>query len=120
MKVAIITFSDCRNYYEDYSRIVNDITDWVEITEEEYKLLCRQIDSSRYVVVCQPKDQYKFIKLTVAKAIEIAKQREEEEKERKKEAEEKKRQRELKKKAKTEAEEKALLEALLLKHGPKA
>lgn len=39
-EIAIITIKSVE-YYDDYSKIVDSITDWSEVSDEDYKLLVR-------------------------------------------------------------------------------
>lgn len=113
--IAIIKIND-NSYYNDYSHIIQSITDWSEVTYEDYQLLKTYCDQRSYTIIERiDVDQSALIK-TVEQAKLLAK-REAEEKQKQKELEEQKKQaRLLKKKAKTEAEEKKLLEQLQQKY----
>lgn len=117
-KIAIITIhDDYRSDYDNYDRIVHSITDWAEVTDDEFFALKNASYRKGYTVIEQQIDQDGFIKRTVAEYLaECAKEAAKEAERKEKEAA-KRRERELKRKAKDEASEKALLADLLKKHG---
>ena len=103
--------------YSDYSVVINSITHWSEVTEEEFQLLKKYQYNNSDIQVLERLDVGDMIPNTVEEYLQKA--RTEEEKRIKAETE-KKRKAEaarLKKLAKTEAEEKDLLKKLMEKHG---
>lgn len=118
-KVCIFEMvSHGHDYYgdEQLSIIASSVTEWQEVTQEEFVLL-RQHLPANYRLVAFPQNQKDIVINTVKKGIEFARKKKEEEEKAKLEAERKKTERALKKKAKTEAEEKALLAKLNEKYG---
>ena len=75
-KIAIITSREyySGDYSEDYHKIIDSITDWEEVTDDEFKSL--QYASARlgFSILEQPADAKKFIAKTIAdyKAIALA------------------------------------------------
>lgn len=69
-KIAIIKSRTFENYsdYDSYSiqRIVESITDWEEVSDEEYQMLTSAANRSGYQVLEQPVDAKKFIAKTIA------------------------------------------------------
>ena len=67
-KIAIITSRDSYSgdYGEDYQKIIDSITDWDEVTDEEFKTL--QFASSRlnFSIIERPIEPKKFIAKTIA------------------------------------------------------
>ena len=112
-KIAIITSSDFYSGEYDETRItiVESITDWAEVTDDEFKSL--QFASQRigFTVLEQPVDVKKFVAKTVADYKAIAKaeaEREAEEKRKREEAA-------LARKFKKELKDKASKEKMLAK-----
>ena len=76
-KIAIITTRDyTRGYgddYDDYGKIIESITDWEEVSDEDYKTL--QYASSRlnFKIIEQPTDTKAFIAKSIADYTAIAK-----------------------------------------------
>jgi len=75
-KIAIIT---SREYYsgeydEDYHKIVDSITDWEEVSDEDFKLLQYASPRLGFSIIERPIDARKFIAKTIAdyKAIALA------------------------------------------------
>jgi hypothetical protein len=73
-KIAIIT---SRNVYErygdDYSTIINSITDWTEISDEDFNLLQKaSTQQYEYAVLEQPVDTPAFVAKTIADYLVIA------------------------------------------------
>jgi 3-methyladenine DNA glycosylase AlkD len=117
-KIAIITVHDgCFNSYDDYTRIVQSITDWAEVTDEEFFALQNASYRKQFTIIEQQIDQDEFIKRTVAEYLEEVAKEAAKEAERKEKEAAKRRERELKRKAKDAEAEKALLADLLKKHG---
>ena len=117
-KIAIITIHEgCYNSYDDYSRIVQSVTDWAEVSDEDFFTLKNASYQKGFTIIEQEMDQYGFIKRTVAEYLAELAEAAKKEAERKEKEAAKRRERELKRKAKNEEAEKALLADLLKKHG---
>jgi hypothetical protein len=123
-KVAIIKGRElCFGYndYDDtYSKVANSITDWTEVTDEEYDLL---VKAQRYdchdffTIIERPIDEPKFIANSVADYVKWAKKEQD-----KRDAEEAARrelalQRKLKREAKTKADRQKMYEKLQQEFG---
>ena len=117
-EIAIITVKEL-SHYDDYTKVVDSITEWTEVSDEDYLLLCKASCRYNWNVLERLDKKHGFILSTVKSALEEVRKEEERQRVAKKEAEEKKQERLLKKKAKAEAAEKVLLEQLLAKHGDK-
>lgn len=69
-KIAIIKTRTFENYsdYDSYSiqRIVESITDWEEVSDEDYKMLISAAGRLGFQVLEQPIDTKKFIGKTIA------------------------------------------------------
>lgn len=115
-EIAIITTKSVE-YYDDYSKIVDSITDWSEVSDEDYKLLVRFSNKYDWTVIERLDKKPGFLLSSVKAALDEVKLEEERQRLDKEEADRKKQERLLKKKAKDEAAEKKLLEQLLAKHG---
>lgn len=115
-EIAIITVKELW-HYDDYSRVVESITEWTEVSDEDYKLLVKFSSNYDWNVIERLDKKPSFVLNTVKAAIEEVRLAEEREKKVKEEADKKKQERLLKKRAKDEAAEKKLLEQLLAKHG---
>ena len=88
-KIAIIHEIENYTNYDDYSMVISSITDWAEVSDEDYKVLHRASYSRCFKILEQPTDVSAFIKTTVAEYLEEEKRlAEEEEKRKKKRAEE--------------------------------
>jgi hypothetical protein len=93
--IAIVFVDEVSHNYDDYSEIVKSITDWTQVTEEQYQILARPIPweverklgGRRFRVLERPADEPKFVLDTVADFIKAYEQIDRERKER--EAEEK-------------------------------
>lgn len=118
-EIAIVTYRDKYVNYDDYERVVDSITDWTEVSEEDYKLLLSFSSKRNWTILERLDKKPGFVPNTVKAALEEVRLEEERQRIAKKEAERKKQERLLKKKAKDEAAEKKLLEELLVKHGGK-
>jgi hypothetical protein len=116
-KIAIILTSSRYDDYDNYHMIINSITDWQEVSEEDYRLL----DSFSYVkdftILEQPIAPKDYIGNTIAEFRELARKQKEEDDARIL-AEEKKKQARAEKKILKEAEtRKALFEKLQAEFG---
>ena len=67
-KIAIITSRDtyCGYDDEDYQRIIESITDWDEVTDEEFKTLQFAAPRLGFSILERPIDAPKFIAKTIA------------------------------------------------------
>lgn len=115
-KVAIIKTREFSDYsgYDEYSvhKIVESITDWCEVSDEDFRTLKMAEGRMNYMVVEQPLDTEKFIVKTVAEYTAIARAEEERQAEEKRQREEAALQRKLKKELKDSKTKKALYEKL--------
>jgi hypothetical protein len=119
-KIAIITTRDfTRGYgdeYDNYGKIVESITDWEEVSDEDFKTLIYASSRLGFSVLERPTDIKKFIAKSIADYTAIAKAEEiraaEEKKKREDAALERKFKKELKDKASKEKMLKKLMEEL--------
>lgn len=102
--------------YDDYSVLVESITDWSEVTDEEYALLCNWSNKYDYTVITRLDKQPDFLPKTISAALKEAKKEQEELEKKKQEEQKLKLERELKRKARNEKKERELLEALQEKY----
>lgn len=107
--------SDC--YDCDYNRLIEHVTEWEEVTDEELKLLKRFTEKYNYVVVEQVEKQRSIIERGIKTVLEEIRIEQERQAELKRIAEQKKQAQLLKKRAKDAEAEKKLLAELLKKHG---
>jgi len=74
-KIAIITTRDCcyNDYDDEYSKIIDSITDWEDVSDEEFQTL--KFASSRlgFALLERPSDMKKFIAKTITDYMAIAK-----------------------------------------------
>jgi hypothetical protein len=115
-KIAILKTREFTNYsdYDGYSveKIIESITDWTEVSDEDFKILVNFSTSKGFVVLEQPVDTKTFVAKTVAEYlifVEALKRRQEEEKKKREEAA---LNRKLKKEFKESKSKKALYEQL--------
>lgn len=118
-KIAIILGRDFQFDDGDYNtmttRIAESVTDWVEVTDEEYELLKKAQNydyHARFTLIERPKDELAYIKKTVADYLKWAQKIEDQRLAEKKKAEEASLARKMKKEAKTKADKLKLLEKL--------
>lgn len=116
-KIAIIKTDHRWDDYDNQQVLIDKITDFTEVDDATYAILINAQYHNGFRVLAQPVDQERFIQETVADYLEMIKEQERKDAERKAAEAEKKRQRDLKKKAKTEEEQKKLLEDLIKIHG---
>lgn len=102
--------------YDDYESVVLSITDWSEVSEEDYKLLNEWVRNYDYMILERMDTKPDFLPKTIAACKKEAEVYAEKQRKAKEEADRKKLERELKKKARTEAREKKLLEELERKY----
>lgn len=115
-QIAIITPKIYDSGYDGYDKVIESITDWSEVTEEEYKLLYSYCINYDYEIIERQDIKPDFLLKTIEQAKVEAKKHQEKLDKQKEENERKKQAALLKKKAKTEAEEKKLLEQLKSKY----
>ena len=73
-KIAIITTREFHyNYGDDYDVVINSITDWAEVSVEDFKLLYSAQADLGYTILEQPVDTPKFVAKTVADYMALAK-----------------------------------------------
>jgi ATPase subunit of ABC transporter with duplicated ATPase domains len=116
-KIAIL--QDCWNYdsYSNAERIIEKITDFVEVSDEDYNLLVNASHQQGFTVIQMPSNTQEFVENTVQAYLESIKAKEEK---RRKAEQERKRLREENKRRQKEKEEEAerkKLEELIRKHG---
>jgi sorbitol-specific phosphotransferase system component IIBC len=112
-KIAILKTKDVYyNYGDDRETIATSITDWSEVTHEEYVALCNMGARKNFLVLERPIDEPAFIAQTVADYIKMMKDEAEKEAERKKAAEEAALARKIKKEAKTKQQKLEMLKKL--------
>lgn len=119
-KIAIITtgFRDYDQCSDSYERVVDSITDWDEVSDDDFKVLVAMQDKLEYRVIERPRFTDAFVRKTVAsyKEYVLAEERRltEEKEQRAKAAADRKLKKELKdKKSKTD-----LLAKLVAELGP--
>ena len=114
-KIAIIKTRDFTSFY-DSETVILSITDWSEVSEEDYKLLDNWSRKHDYLILERMDTNPDFLPKTIATCKKEAEVYAEKQRKAKEEADRKKLERELKKKARTEAQEKKLLEELERKY----
>lgn len=87
-KIAIIKTIDYYGDYDQCDTLIQSITDWAEVSEEEYKMLYAAQNRLYYRILEQPLDTKKFVATTISeyKAM-IAEEELQREKEKQKRAE---------------------------------
>lgn len=116
-EVAIIDWSYASSY-ANYDKIVNSITDWSVVSDEDFALLRKAVSRKHELTLIKRTDRDEtFIPTLIADYIKLEKAEQEQEEKAKAERERKRAATALKKKEKTEADEKKLLATLLEKHG---
>lgn len=123
--IAIIygrELSQYDSYHDDYStmKIVESITDWEEVTDEEFKILRFQSSRMNYSIIVRPTDTKKFIAKTIADYLAVAKVEEEKAVKEKKEREDAALARKFKKELKDRASKEKMLAKLVQELGPEA
>lgn len=105
------------NYQDDYQLLGLSLSDWSEVSNEDYQLLkswCGRDNS--YTLITREDVNSKFVPRLISEFTMLAHAEKEKQEREKQKREEAKLNRELKKKAKTEADEKKLLETLRSKY----
>jgi response regulator RpfG family c-di-GMP phosphodiesterase len=72
-KVAILLTSDVYDYDDDYRHIVNSITEWEEVSHEDFLVLQNASYRKGFKILEQPTDVKDFIAKTVSEEIVRAK-----------------------------------------------
>jgi hypothetical protein len=72
-KVAILLVTDIYDYDDDYRHIVNSITEWEEISHEDFLVLQAASYRKGFKIIEQPVDVKDFIAKTVSEEIARAK-----------------------------------------------
>jgi hypothetical protein len=72
-KVAILLVTDIYDYDDDYRHIVNSITEWEEISHEDFLVLQAASYRKGFKIIEQPADVKDFIAKTVSEEIARAK-----------------------------------------------
>lgn len=113
-KIAIITTRDLYfNYDDDRHVIVDSITDWTEVSEEDYTLLNKAANyRGGFAVIEQPTAPKEFIKKTIEDYIKFEKAEQEKRDKEKKAREEAALQRKIKKELKDKKSKLALFNKL--------
>lgn len=121
-KIAIIKSRTFENYsdYDDYSiqRIVETITDWEEVSDEDYRILVAAQSRHNFQVLEQPVDTKQFIAKTISEYREFVKAEEKRLAEEKRQREEAALQRKFKKELKDKASKEKMLAKLVAELGP--
>lgn len=74
-KIAIIKQRDIfYNYGDDRETIINSITSWEEVSDEEFKLLEKAAYRFEFVVIEQPIDTKTFIAKTISDYVAMVKE----------------------------------------------
>lgn len=102
--------------YDDCTKFIDSVTNWSEVTESEYKLLVSWCSKYDYKIVERFDTKADFLPKTIARALQDAEAYALEMAIAKKASDEKKLQAALKRKAKSEEQEKKLLEELQRKY----
>lgn len=123
-KIAIIKTRTFENYseYDSYSiqRIVESITDWEEVSDDDYNLLVSASSRSGYQVLEQPTDTKKFIGKTISDYKKFVEEENARLAEEKKQREEAALQRKFKKELKDQKSKEKMLQKLVAELGPDA
>jgi len=123
-KIAIITTRDyTRGYgddYDDYGKIIESITDWEEVSDEDFKTLTYASSRLGFSLLERPVDTKKFIAKSIADYTAIAKAEEIRAAEEKKAREEAALQRKFKKELKDKVSKEKMLKKLIEELGPEA
>lgn len=113
-KIAIITTLDYG--YDDYNKVIESITDWSEVTDEQYKVLYKHRTTLGNYDIIERLDSKEFIQNTIASYLQHCAKEEIRIAEEKKKQEQRRIAAELKEKAKKESDEIAMLLELHKKH----
>lgn len=108
------------DYYSNTQKIIDSITDWAEVTDEEYKTLNFAAGRLNFTIITQPTDTKAFIAKTIADYMAICKAEEVRAAEEKRKRDVAALERKFKKELKDEASKKKMLKKLLEELGPDA
>ena len=73
-KVAILITTDVYDYDDDYRHIVNSVTEWEEISHEDFAVLQKASYRKGFKILEQPVDIKEFVAKTVSEEIARAKE----------------------------------------------
>lgn len=76
-KIAILFTTEMYDRYEDYSKVIDRVTDWEVVSEEDYQILCENRYKKGFEIVEIPINQTEFIQQTVASLLAEAKEEKE-------------------------------------------
>jgi hypothetical protein len=72
-KIAIIKTTDTySNYGDDSNTIINSITDWTEVSHDDFCILKKTQYDGQFYILEQPTDTVEFVAKTVAEYLEKA------------------------------------------------
>lgn len=112
-KIAIITTQDVyHNYGDDHETLVKSITDWEEVSDEDFRMLQQASYKLNFFILEQPTDTKAFIAKTISDYKELVKKEAAKAAEEKRKREERAQQRKFQKELKDKESKKALLEKL--------
>jgi hypothetical protein len=113
-KIAILKYNNQCYYHGDGDElwIANSISDWTEVSDEDYNILIQAQNTYTFRVIERPENEKEFIEKTVSHYIKVVKERNEKMKQQR-EIEDKK------KREKAEARDKKKLEQLKAKYEKK-
>lgn len=112
-KIAIlINKSIYFNYGDDYTKILESITEWETVSDEEYDMLMKASYRKDFVVLEQPANTSAFVRKTISDFIEEERQEKAKEEAAKKKREEAAARKKLLKEARSRAEKVLLLATL--------
>jgi hypothetical protein len=76
-KIAIIKTKDsCSNYGDDSNTVITSITDWTEVSDEDFCILQKTQYDGQFYILEQPTNTIEFVAKTVAEYLEKAKKAE--------------------------------------------
>lgn len=117
-KIAIITTQDVYyNYGDDHETLVKSITDWEEVSDEDFRMLQQASYKLNFFILEQPTDTKAFIAKTISDYKELVKKEAAKAAEEKRKREERAQQRKFQKELKDKESKKALLEKLKVELG---
>lgn len=82
-KIAVLFSDDHCDRYDNYHRIIETITEWTVVSEEEFQLLTQYSYEKGFHILEVPLNQTEFIRFTVTTLLEEAKAKKEAEEKRK-------------------------------------
>ena len=113
-KIAIVMADDGYGYSGSYDHdtVITSITEWTEVTDEEFRLLSGAKYEMGFAILEQPVDTPAFVAKTVKDYIVLVEKRKQKEEEEKRKQEEAALQRKIKKQAKDQESKLKLLKKL--------